>query len=119
MGVRKACYRCLEHQVPVEAVSFLVKPVVEGTTGVVIDEMPSVGTISNMTYAMGVVNDIYVGQVLMSELNLCLGLMGLRKMGSTYTRLMLLVQMAPLWYCRLVRLQEEPQKITRDTSRML
>jgi hypothetical protein len=69
VGVRKAYYRCLEHQVPVEAVRSLVKHVVEDTTGVVIDEMPSVGTISNMAYEMGVVSDIYVGQVLMSESN--------------------------------------------------
>ena len=69
MGVRRACYRCLEHQVPVEAVRSLVKPVVEDTTGVIIDEMPSVGTISNMAYEMAVVSDIYVGQVLMSESN--------------------------------------------------
>ena len=60
VGVRKACYRCLEHKVPVEAVSSLVKHVVEDTTGVVIDEMPSIRTISNMAYEMGVVSDIYV-----------------------------------------------------------
>ena len=82
MGVRKACYRCLEHQVPVEPVSSLVKPVVEDTTGVVIVEMPSVGTISNMAYEMGVVIDIYVGQVLMSESNLCLAFEGTTKDGE-------------------------------------
>ena len=82
VGVRRACYRCLEHQVPVEAVRSLVKHVVEDTTGVVIDEMPSVGTISNMAYEMGVVNDIYVGQVLMSESNLCLAFDGTTKDGE-------------------------------------
>ena len=82
MGVRKACYRCLEHQVPVETVSSLIKHVVEDTTGVVIVEMPSVGTISNMAYEMGVVIDIYVGQVLMSESNLCLAFDGTTKDGE-------------------------------------
>ena len=73
LPIRKALYRCLQHQVPVEAASSLVQQIVSDMTGVTITEMPSVGTISNMAYEMGVISDIHAGQILMKETHLCIG----------------------------------------------
>ena len=66
---RKAGYRCLINQVPVEATGILIKDIVNDLTGQNLDFCPDPTTISQFAYELGVLNDLQVAEALLKNEN--------------------------------------------------
>ena len=70
--MRKVVYTCLEYQVPLTSIGPVVTAAIQELGGQIIDHLPYPSSISYITYELGIISDLEVGEIIYTNDNITL-----------------------------------------------